>query len=72
MIRSVADDYEEIRSEDMSGTNAAYAALISNGTEQKDVEQLDDILRTFINETSKLENRFGKIRDEEQMLAVKN
>ena len=35
------------------------------------MEQLDDILRTFINEMNKFENRFGKIRDEEKMLAVK-
>ena len=40
---------------------------ISNLSERdraKDVEQLDDILTTSINETSKFENRFGKIRDE--------
>ena len=36
----------------------------------KDVEQFDDILRTFTNEMNKFENRFGKIRDEEKMLAV--
>ena len=33
--------------------------------------QFDDILRTFINETNLFERRFGKIRDEEKMLAVK-
>ena len=33
--------------------------------------QFDDILRTFTNEMNKFENRFGKIRDEEKMLAVK-
>ena len=58
----------------MSDTNSAYAALISNISERdraKDVEQLDDILRTFINETNKFENRFGTIRDEEKILAVK-
>ena len=32
------------------------------------MEQFDDILRTFINETNKFENKFGTI----QMLAVKN
>ena len=37
----------------------------------KDVQQFDDILRTFTNEMNKFENRFGKIRDEEKMLAVK-
>ena len=37
----------------------------------KDVEQFDDILRTFTNEMIQFENRFGKIRDEEKMLAVK-
>ena len=35
------------------------------------MEQFDDILRTFTNEMNKFENRFGKIRDEEKMLAVK-
>ena len=58
----------------MSDKNSAYAALISNMSEKdraKDVEQLDDILRTFTNEMNKYENRFRKIRDEEMMLAVK-
>ena len=35
------------------------------------MEQFDDILRTFINEINKFESRFGAIRDEEKMLAVK-
>ena len=34
-------------------------------------DQFDDILRTFTNEMNKFENRFGKIRDEEKMFAVK-
>ena len=58
----------------MSDKSSAYAALISNISEKdraKDVEQFDDILRTFTNEMNKLESRFGKIRDEEKMLAVK-
>ena len=58
----------------MSDINSAYTALISNISERdraKDVEQFDDILRTFTNEMNKLENRPGKIRDEEKMLAVK-
>ena len=57
-----------------SDRSSAYAALISNITERdraKDVEQFDDILRTFTNEMTKFENRFGKIRDEEKVLAVK-
>ena len=37
----------------------------------KDVEQFDDILRTFINDTNKFENRLGAIRDEEMKLTVK-
>ena len=52
----------------------SYAALISNISEKdraKDVEQLDDILRTFTNEMNKFKNRFGEIWDEEKMLAVK-
>ena len=35
------------------------------------MEQFDDILRTFINDTNKFENRFGSITDEEKMLAIK-
>ena len=35
------------------------------------MEQFDDILRTIINEMNKFEIRFGKIRDEEKMLAIK-
>ena len=56
----------------MSDNNVSYAALISNLRERdraKVVEQFYDILRTFINKTC--ENRFGKIRDEEKMFAVK-
>ena len=37
----------------------------------RDVEQYDDTLRTFTNEMNKFESRFGKIKDEEKMLAVK-
>ena len=58
----------------MSDKSSAYAALISNISKKdraKDVEQFDDILRTFINEMNKFENRFGKIRDEEKMLSIK-
>ena len=59
---------------DMSDKNSAYAALISHISEKdraEDVEQFDDILRTFTNDMNKFENRCGKIRDEEKMLAVK-
>ena len=65
---------EEIRSEQHVRQNSAYAALISNISEKdraRDVEQFDDILRTFTNEMNKFESRFGKIKDEEKMLAVK-
>ena len=57
-----------------SDKTSAYAALNSSTSERdraKYVEQFDDILRTFINETNKFENRFGTIRDEEKMLAIK-
>ena len=57
-----------------SDRSLAYAALISNISERnraKDVEQFDDILGNFIDETDKYEGRFGNIRDEEKMLAVK-
>ena len=58
----------------MSDTHSAYASLISNISERDramDVEQFDDFLRTFISEMNKFESRFGAIRDEEKMLAVK-
>ena len=35
------------------------------------MQQFDDSLRTFTNDTNKFENRFGTIRDEAKMLAVK-
>ena len=57
-----------------SDKSSAYAALVSNINERdraKDVEQFDDVLRTFKNEMTKFENRFGKVRDEEKVLAVK-
>ena len=57
-----------------SDRSSAYAALISNITEKdraKDVQQFDDVLRTFKKEMTKFENRLGKIRDEEKVLAVK-
>ena len=58
----------------MSDQKSACAALISNIFERdgaKDVEQFDDILRTFMNEMNKFEHTFDKNRDEETMLAVK-
>ena len=57
-----------------SDRSSAYAALISNISERdsaKDVEQFDDILRNFINETNKYEGRSGNVGDEEKILAVK-
>ena len=59
----------------LSGKNSAFAALISNISERhraKDVEQFDDTLRTFINETNKVPNRFGTIGDEEQCSQSRN
>ena len=53
---------------------SAYAALISTISERdraKDVEQFDEMPKTSTRRT-KVENRFGKIRGEEKMLAVKN
>ena len=35
------------------------------------MEHFDDILRTFVNKTNTFENRCGKNRDEEKMVAVK-
>ena len=56
-----------------SDRSSGHAALISNTSERdraKHVEQFDDILRNFINETNKHEGWFGKIRDQEKTLAV--
>ena len=53
-----------------SDRSSAYAALISNisGRDRaEDVEQFDDILRNFIDETNKYEGRFGITRDEEKV-----
>ena len=58
----------------MSHRSSASAALISNISERDRanvVEQFDDILRNFIEEMNKYEGRFGKIRNEEKILAVK-
>ena len=58
----------------MSDKNSAYVALNSNISEKdraKDVEHFDDFWRTFTNEMNKFENRVGKNRYEEKMLAVK-
>ena len=58
----------------MSDKISAYVALISNISEKdraRDVEQFDDILRTFTNEMNKFESRFGKTRDDQKMLSVK-
>ena len=58
----------------MSGKTSACAALISNISERdraKDMDRFGDILRTFIKEVNKFENRFGKIRYVEKMLTVK-
>ena len=74
MFRSMARDREGIRSEEHVTQKSAHAALMGNifeGDRAKDVEQFDDVLRTFINKMNNFENRFGKIRDEEKMLAAK-
>ena len=59
----------------MSDNNSAYATLISNISERhraKDVEPFDDILKTLFNDENKFENRFGKIRNEERLVAVRS
>ena len=65
-IRSVALNRWRHDQRNMSGTNSAYAALISTSVSErdraKDVEQFDGILRAVINETDKFETRFGTIR----------
>ena len=53
-------DLEKVRSEDVSDKTSAHAALISNNSERdraKDMEQFDDILRTFTNEMNKFEKQ---------------
>ena len=63
--------YDQRNTSDRSSANAALISNITERDRAKDVEQFDDILRTFTNEMTKFENRFGKIRDEEKVLAVK-
>ena len=70
----MACNSSKARSDEQVRQKSAYAALISKIFEKEraqDVEQFDDILRTFTNEMNKFENRFGKMRDEEKILAVK-
>ena len=56
---------------DRSSACAALISTISERDRAKDVEQIDDSLRNFTNDTNKYEGRFGEIRDEEKILAVK-
>ena len=66
----IVGGYDQRNTSDQS---PAHQALISNVSERdraKDVEQFDDLLRNFINETSKYEGRFGKIRDQGKTPAV--
>ena len=51
--------------------SSAYAALISNITERDRAKDVDEFLKTFTTEMTKFENRFGKIRDVEKVLAIK-
>ena len=60
-----------VRSEEHVRQKFSVCGIISETDRAKDVEQFDDILRTFTNEINKFENIFCKIRDEEKMLAVK-
>ena len=56
-----------------SDKRSAYTAQISNNIERdraRDVEQVDGVRRSFVNEAVKFENRFGKITHEAKMLAV--
>ena len=55
--RAIVRRYDQ---RNMSDNKSAHAALISNISERgraKDLEQFDDILRTFMNVTNKYENR---------------
>ena len=74
-IRSMACNGEEIRSEEHVRQKFSICSVdISNIPKKdraKDVEQFDDIWRTFINKMNKSESRLGAIKDEEKMLAVK-
>ena len=56
----IARRYDQRNTSDRS---SAYAVLFSNISERnraKDVEQFDDILRNFINEMNRYEERLGK------------
>ena len=63
--------YDQRNTSDKNSVYAALISKISEGERTKNVEQFDDIPRTFINETNKFEARFGPIRDVEKMLVVK-
>ena len=70
----MARDSEEIRSEERVRHKCSIRSADQHIPERdraKDVEQFDDILRTFINDTNKFENRFCTVRDDDKMLAVK-
>ena len=71
-IRGVARNREDVRSEEHVRQENQHIQHNIDRDRDKDVEQFDDILRTFIDETNQFENRFGKVRDEEKMLAVKS
>ena len=58
-IRSVAHDREEIMFRATYLTNFSTCSNISQRDSAKDVEQFDDIVRTFINETNKFEKKFA-------------
>ena len=57
--------YDQRNTSDRSSACAALVSYASEKDREKDVEQFDDILRTFTKEMNKFDNRFGKIRDEE-------
>ena len=60
-----------VRRFDQRNTADNKFSNISEKDRTRDVEQLDDILRIFTNEMNKFENKFGKTRRDEKMLAVK-
>ena len=63
--------YDKRNTSEKSSANASLVSNISEKDRARDVEKFDDILRAFKNEMTKFENRFGRIQDEEKVLAVK-
>ena len=55
--RAIVRRYDQRNTSDKNSADAALISNISEKDRAKDVEQFDDILRTFINDTNKFEKK---------------